>query len=552
MVKTDYKKLLKNWRIILLFVSLALALILIYNTGLSYGMDFAGGYEMQLELDWKGVNESNRNVDLVRSILEERLNTFGLKNVMVRSWGGNEHMQIRVTNASQSDIKKIKDILNQQAKFEERIDGALAVKGDEISIELGAQGSRITPTKGGGYEWGISVKHNRDGACRFGEVGKGKMGRPVDTFIDRPENTVILMTKDTYGFLSNDYDDFGDSDIDIIKKRANISFVVIGGIGGNVSKGVENETLNETGNNISKKTELANIPESGDTYLEELEKYKSGGIVNVIIAGNDKEISEEIRNKLEEKGFNTERIEYKGFEVETQGEWIARMIGLKNSPRLNFNPQECQYGAEITGGAANEQEANDELKRIRALLSAGNLPAKTKIASESLVDPRHGALFLKYCFYAGLFSIVVVSLVIFLRYKKMFIVIPVMVTCISEVILILGLASAVSWELDLLAVAGIIAAVGTGVDNQIVITDETLKRRKGEKERVVSFTEQIGRAFFIIFTSAATIIAAMIPLFAIGAGMLKGFAFTTIMGVLFGVFITRPAFAATIEFLLKR
>ena len=85
-----------------------------------------------------------------------------------------------------------------------------------------------------------------------------------------------------------------------------------------------------------------------------------------------------------------------------------------------------------------------------------------------------------------------------------------------------------------------------------MITDETLRRRKGAREKVVSVTEQIARAFFIIFTAAATTIAAMIPLLAIGAGMLKGFAFTTIMGVLLGVFIARPAFAAIIEFLLKR
>jgi len=36
-----------------------------------------------------------------------------------------------------------------------------------------------------------------------------------------------------------------------------------------------------------------------------------------------------------------------------------------------------------------------------------------------------------------------------------------------------------------------------------------------------------------------------------GAGMLKGFALTTIIGVSVGVFITRPAYASIIEILLK-
>ncbi len=550
MVKTGYKKLLTNWRTILLAVSLALALILIYANGLSYGMDFAGGYEMQLELDWKGVNESDRNIEIVRAILEERLNSFGLKNVLVRSWGGNEHIQIRVTNASQSDIKKIKEILNQQAQFEERIEGALAVKGDEISIELGAQGSRITPQQGGGFKWEINVNHNQEGACRFGKVAAGKKGKAVDTFIDRPPNAVILISKDTYGVLNsmtsltmtNGGDiSHGDSAVELIEKRAVIPVVVIGVDRSKKAGADESENTNVTKEDTTDES----------SYIKELENYKAEGFVNVIIAGNEQDIPLEIRNKLEEEGFNTERMA-QGAD-ESYGDWITKMIGLKNAPTLQFDPKgNCWYSAVISGGANSLEDANYEIKRVRALLSSGNLPAKTKMASESLVDPRHGAVFLNYCLYTGLFAILIVSLVILVRYKKMFIVIPVMVTCISEVILILGLASAVSWELDLLAVAGIIAAVGTGVDNQIVITDEILKRRKGEKAEVMSFTEQIGRAFFIIFTSAATIIAAMIPLFAIGAGMLKGFAFTTIMGVLFGVLITRPAFAAAIEFFLKR
>ena len=40
-----------------------------------------------------------------------------------------------------------------------------------------------------------------------------------------------------------------------------------------------------------------------------------------------------------------------------------------------------------------------------------------------------------------------------------------------------------------------------------------------------------------------TIIAAMLPLFWAGAGMLKGFALTTILSVCAGILITRPAFA---------
>ncbi|PKP56809.1 MAG: preprotein translocase subunit SecD, partial [Candidatus Altiarchaeales archaeon HGW-Altiarchaeales-1] len=149
----------------------------------------------------------------------------------------------------------------------------------------------------------------------------------------------------------------------------------------------------------------------------------------------------------------------------------------------------------------------------------------------------------------GIIAIIVVSLIIFIRYRKLKLAIPVMLTCLSEIIIILGFASMIHWELDLLAIAGIIIVVGTGVDNQIIILDETLKR--GKKKEVVSIVERIRNAFFIIFVSAGTIIVVMLALMGVEAGMLKGFAFTTIAGVLIGVIITRPAFAKIVEYITK-
>ncbi|HMK53693.1 MAG TPA: preprotein translocase subunit SecD, partial [Methanobacteriaceae archaeon] len=106
------------------------------------------------------------------------------------------------------------------------------------------------------------------------------------------------------------------------------------------------------------------------------------------------------------------------------------------------------------------------------------------------------------------------------------------------------------------AIAGILAAIGTGVDDQIIITDEVL-RKSGQKTRRGGFQLRIKSAFFIIFAAAGTLIAAMLPLIYVGfsrgttgIGILSGFAVTTILGVLIGIFITRPVYAKFIELLL--
>ena len=111
----------------------------------------------------------------------------------------------------------------------------------------------------------------------------------------------------------------------------------------------------------------------------------------------------------------------------------------------------------------------------------------------------------------------------------------------------LGIAALIGWNIDLAAVAGIIIAVGTGVDHQIIITDETLRGRG----IVYNWKERIKNAFYIIMASYFTVVVALIPLIFAGAGLLKGFAITTILGASIGVFISRPVFARVIEILLR-
>jgi len=72
-----------------------------------------------------------------------------------------------------------------------------------------------------------------------------------------------------------------------------------------------------------------------------------------------------------------------------------------------------------------------------------------------------------------------------------------------------------------------------------------------EKGQVFSTIINKG-AFFIIMGSYSTIFVAMLPLVFAGAGLLKGFAITTIIGASIGVFLVRPTYAAVVEILLNQ
>ncbi len=155
-----------------------------------------------------------------------------------------------------------------------------------------------------------------------------------------------------------------------------------------------------------------------------------------------------------------------------------------------------------------------------------------------------GAKFKKGALIAGLLALISVTGVVFLRYREPKIVLPMFFALFSEVILILGFAALIHWQLDLPSIAGIIAVIGTGVDQLVIITDEVLS---GGRSSTKMYRKRIDFAFGIIFVSATTTIVAMSAIAFMALGTLRGFAIVIIVGLLFGVFITRPAYARVIE-----
>jgi len=205
-----------------------------------------------------------------------------------------------------------------------------------------------------------------------------------------------------------------------------------------------------------------------------------------------------------------------------------------------------------SGVGANQQDAvvnaNLNMKRLQTILITGSLPVKLSILKTDAISPVLGEGFVNNSILMSLLAILAVAIVVGIRYRKLLIAIPILITMLSEVIILLGVAALIKWNIDLAAIAGILVAIGTGVDDQIVITDETLK---ADSSGAYGWKDKVKRAFLIIMLAYLTVVAAMFPLIFAGAGLLKGFAITTIIGVTIGVFITRPAYSAFVEVMLK-
>lgn len=203
----------------------------------------------------------------------------------------------------------------------------------------------------------------------------------------------------------------------------------------------------------------------------------------------------------------------------------------------------------ISGGARTIEKARKEMKKMQSYFRY-TLPVEVEIIGiPASIPPALGEEFTKKASLAIFMAFATTTGLLYIRYRDYRISLLILATSISELVLTLGVASLINWNIDLASIAGLIAAVGTGVNDQIVITDDV---SRGIKQKYTRMSKRVVEAMKIIFRSAFTIILAMIPLAWIGFGILRGFAITTIIGVLVGIFITRPGYINMLERLYKK
>jgi len=406
--------------------------IRVYNaptTNVRKGLDLQGGTRVLLEPEEK---ISADDMELVLSNIKQRLNIYGLSDIVVRTisdLSGNQYILIEVAGANEEEVR---ELVAEQGKFEAKIGDDIVFRGgnDVTYICRSADCSGIDPNSYG--------QSNGQWFCRF--------------------RFSISLSPEA------------------AQKQADLT---------------EN---------------LDVITDGGDDYLNEtLDLYLDNQNVDSLNIGSDLKGRAVTDIQISGSGYGTTRQE-------------ALFESLKN------------------------------MKRLQTILITGSLPVKLDVVKTDAISPSLGEEFVKNAFFIGFLAVLSVSLIVFLRYRKLEITFPMMITIIAEVIIILGVAALIGWNIDIAAIAGIIIVIGSCVDHQIVISDELLKK---EQQVFFNWKQRIGNAFFIIMAAYFTTFVAMLPLMRAGAGLLKGFAITTIIGISVGVFITRPAFAAVIEILLK-
>ncbi|MBU2100390.1 hypothetical protein KKG83_06975 [Candidatus Micrarchaeota archaeon] len=535
------RDLFKNWKILLLLVFLFLSLLSISFNGLKYGIDFEGGTQFQIHLE-KPLN-SSEEVAQVTSIISRRLDWTGLKDTKVTAFG-NEFIIAQVAETDPAQVERIELLLKKQGKFEATLEGKTVFSGKDILhiYKDSAKGYGIIQQQEG-FEWHLPFLLSEEGAERFTEMTFHKCtisgfdqstGRTYECektyfFIDRPE-AIVLMPPVMH---SKDKD-----------------ALLLGNFAENIPQGTEIEELL-----LNAQTPLI----LADSNISETDKNTlinySSEFENIIVPLGV--YPEDFLLDLNALGFKVNQVE-----SEQNIPWIWTVTGAKEVISLSEDVTNMQPYVEelkdakkyselvIRGFGSGQDDALTKLSNLTIILESGSLPIGVESIGKETISPNLGSEFLSVVSLMGLLALITVLIVLFVRYREPRLVIPMGFTLLSEVIIVLGFASFIKWNLDLASLAGIIAAVGTGVDHKIIISDELLRK---ESDYETSLVNRVKRAFFIIFAAAATSAATMLPIifFGFGLGKLVGFAITTLAGVVIGVFITRPAFSEIAKYLLQ-
>jgi preprotein translocase subunit SecD len=452
----------------------------------------------------------------VIEILKNRVDPLGTRGAVLKALGGN----LILYEVPALTPQEAEALLGKQGRLEIWLENEPLLYGEHIL--------RVDPPRASLQERNaaeLPFRLTDEGAQRFREGAAGKANYPTVVYIDRPTDAVLLVQEELLPSLRVlEYEDY----LHLFRAKG----------------------FPEEGGGYYLQVPAAVTP--GDSLSLEARSFLEGESrtkFRILLVGN---FSGRVLEELP-PSYSVENVPYPG-DAES---WIREACGCKSvitiSPSL---AQELLLGRTvkdlvITVSRASGEEAMREARNLRTILSQ-RLPVGVSVEGESMLEARLGTTFLKQLFWAGLLSFLGVAALVSFRYRRPAITLAVMGTTILELVITMGVISVLPYSLDLAELAGVVLVIGTGVDAQIIITDEVMRGGVREVRAVGGLRDRVRRAFRVIWGSSLTTLVAMIALATLGFGEMRGFALVTILGILLSVLLTRPLYARMVNAILGR
>ena len=181
-------------------------------------------------------------------------------------------------------------------------------------------------------------------------------------------------------------------------------------------------------------------------------------------------------------------------------------------------------------GRFSKQSADD----LALTLRSGALPAPIEYQEERTVGPSLGADSIRSGVRASLLGLTLVVLFMLIYYRGSGI--NAVIALLLNMILMLAGLIIFGATLTLPGIAGIILTIGMAVDSNVLIFERIREELRSGKTIPSAVEQGFGHAFVTIIDTHVTTIVSSLFLYAFGAGPIRGFAVTLVLGLLVNLF----------------
>jgi SecD/SecF fusion protein len=176
----------------------------------------------------------------------------------------------------------------------------------------------------------------------------------------------------------------------------------------------------------------------------------------------------------------------------------------------------------------------EESSTLSALLRSGSLPAPLTVIEERTVGPDLGGDVIKMGIYTGVVGFVLVTMFMVALYGAWGMIAN--FALLLHVVLTFGALGIIGATLTLPGIAGIILGIGLGVDANILINERIREESKRGLGAYAALDQGFKKAYSTIVDANATSLIVSGLLFMFGAGPVRGFAVTMVLGTLLSMF----------------
>ena len=207
--------------------------------------------------------------------------------------------------------------------------------------------------------------------------------------------------------------------------------------------------------------------------------------------------------------------------------------------------------AGIAGGSASitGRFTADEARDLEVQLRGGSLPLPVKVIEVRSIGPSLGAENVRTSLLAALSGLALVAVFMVVMYR-----LPGLVSVLALALYSLfnlGIYALIPVTLSLPGIAGFILSIGMAVDANVLIFERIKEELRAGNTLIRSIDTGFALAFSSILDGHVTGLISCVALFALGTGLVKGFAVTLAIGLLLSLFTALTCTRALLRLLMS-